>query len=192
MKGLVLLAGAVAAGMILLGSAAGAAPGGSARPPAQSIAVSRDQIPLPRAAGVAKPQALAGVPAKGNYAFLLKLGTESTGRAYDANLSRGLSAARAAAADQLTAVHAAQRRAIAALPSGSHVLYQTHAVLAGVAVYTKVANLPALQHISGVTAVYPIAPKKPSLSYSVLLEHAPQVWAAYGDLGANSTVAIAA
>ena len=138
----------------------------------------------------AKPRGLDGVPGKGSYAFLLKLKAEPTGRAYDANLSRSRSAARAAARNELLTVRAAERNVIAALPSSSHVLYQTHAVLAGVAVYTKVSNLPALQRISGVAAVYPIAPKKPSLTYSVPLVHAPQVWTTYGDTGQNATIAV--
>jgi subtilisin family serine protease len=190
MKVVVLLAVAVAAAVVLWVSAAGAALRGSGGPLAQSVAVSAHRIPLSGAAGIAKPQALAGVPAKGSYAFLLKLGVEPTARAYYSKLSLGQSTARAAAQDQLATVQAAESRVIAALPSGSHVLYQTHAVLAGVAVYTNVANVAALQSIAGVTAVYPIAPKTPSLSYSVLHVHAPQVWATYGDLGANSTVAI--
>ena len=189
-KGLVLLACVVAAAMAIFGTAAGAAPDGSALPLARGIAVSNHKIPLSRAIRDLKPHRLAGVPAKGSYAFLLKLSTQSTGHVYDATLAQGRSAAGAAARNQLATVHAAQRSVIAALPSGSHVLYETHAVLAGVAVYTNVANVSALQRISGVAAVYPIAPKTPSLSYSVYLQKAPQVWADYGDLGANSSIAI--
>ncbi len=80
MKGLVPLALAVAASMVLWGSAAGAAPDGSALPPAQSIAASKHHIPLSMAAGLAKPRGLDGVPAKGSYAFLLRLDTAPTGR----------------------------------------------------------------------------------------------------------------
>jgi subtilisin family serine protease len=189
MKGTVLLGGAFAAAVILGGSAAGAAPGGSAEGSAQSASVFAHRISLSAASG-AKPHALAGVPASGGYGFLLKLQAEPTMRVYNATLSQGRSAARTAAKDELATVRAAESRVIAALPSGSHVLYQTHAVLAGVGVYTDVANLPALRRISGVAAVYPIAPKKPSLSYSVLLQQAPQVWTAYGDLGASSSIAI--
>ena len=190
MKGLVLLAVAVATAVVLGVSAAGAALHGSAGPLARSVAVSKHQIPLSATARGMKARALRGVPAHGSYAFLLKLGVEPTARAFYSSLSLGQSTAQAAAKSQLATVSAAESRVIAALPSGSHVLYRTHAVLAGVAVYTNVANVPALQNIAGVTAVYPIAPKTPSLSYSVLHMHAPQVWATYGDLGANSTVAI--
>ena len=130
------------------------------------------------------------MPARGSYGFLLELNTEPTGRAYDASLSRGRAAARTAATSELASVRAAQNRVVSALPSGSQVLYETHAVLAGVAVHTNVANFSALQHISGVAAVYPIAPKTPSLSYSSFLVHAPQAWSSYSDLGANSTIAI--
>ena len=187
MRGNALLVGVVAAGLVLWAAAAGASTGPS---PARSAAVGARTIPLSAARRVAQPRALRGVPAHGSYAFLLKLGIEPTARAYDSTLSEGRTMARAAATNQLAAVRAAESRVIAALPSSSHVLYRTHAVLAGVAVYANVATLPALQHISGVAAVYPIAPKTPSLSYSVLLQHAPQGWAAYGDLGANSKIAI--
>ena len=187
-KGLILLAFAVTAGMALLGTAASAS-GSAGGPLAQSAGAATHHIPLSKASG-AKPRSLKGVPAKGNYAFLLKLNVQSTGIAYNANLPRGHSAARVAAADQLATVRAAQSRVIAALPSGSHVLYQTHAVLAGVAVYTNVKNLPALQRISGVSRVYGIAPKTPSLSYSVELEHGPQVWQNYGDTGEGSSIAV--
>jgi subtilisin family serine protease len=190
MKGFVLLAGAVSAGIAFSVSAAGAAPGGSAAPLARSVLVRTHRIPLPAASAAAKPRGVDGVPATGSYGFLLKLAVEPTGRAYDASLPRGLRAARTAATDQLATVHAAETDVIAALPSDTRVLYRTHAVLAGVAVYTKVSNLAALQRISGVSAVYPIAPKTPSLSYSVLLQKAPQAWAAYGDTGANTTIAI--
>jgi subtilisin family serine protease len=188
-KSFVLLALAGAIAVVLGVSAAGAAQNGSGGPLARSAAATKLQVPLSRAAGL-EPRSLRGVPSKGSYAFLLKLGVQPTGHTYNANLSLGKAAARAAAKSQFATVRAAESRVVAALPSGSHVLYKMHAIMAGVAVYTKVANLPALQRISGVSAVYPIAPKKPSLSYSVYLEHAPQVWQAYGDLGENSTVAI--
>ncbi|HEY1563557.1 MAG TPA: S8 family serine peptidase [Gaiellaceae bacterium] len=188
-KRLVLLASALASGVLLWGSAAGAAPGGSAVPLARSAGVPAHHIPNSAAGGVAEPRGL-GVPASGSYGFLLRLDTEPTGRAYLAGLSRGRTAARTAATSELASVRAAQDRVVSALPSGSQVLYETHAVLAGVAVYTNVANFSALQHIPGVAAVYPIAPKTPSLSYSSLLVHAPQAWSTYSDLGANSTIAI--
>jgi subtilisin family serine protease len=131
-----------------------------------------------------------GVPSKGSYAFLLKLKAEPTGMAYNAFRYAGKAAASTAAKNQLATVHTAQRNVVSALPSGSHVLYETHAALAGVAVYTKVANLAALQRISQVEKIYPIAPKTPSNSYAVHLQKAPQVWQTYGDTGENSTVAI--
>lgn len=131
-----------------------------------------------------------GVPAQGSYGFLLRLSTESTAHAYYASLRAGKGPARAAAKIQYAAVREAEQRVVASLPSGSHVLYETHALLAGVGVYTDVHNLAALRSIAGVEAVYPIAPKKPSLSYSVPFVRAPQGWQAYSDLGGNSTIAI--
>src|SRR5579862_1035231 len=152
MKGFVLLAGAVSAAIALSVSAAGAAPG-SATPLARSALVGAHRIPLSAAGADAKPRGLDGVPASGSYGFLLKLATEPTGRAYDTTLlSHGLRAARTAATDQLATVRAAESNVIAALPTDSQVLYRMHAVLAGVAVYTKVSNLAALQRISGVSA----------------------------------------
>ena len=193
MKRLVLLAVACATAVVLSVAAAGAAQNGSGGPLAKSAAVTTRHIPLSKAGG-AMPRGLdlKGVPSKGSYAFLLKLKAEPTGVAYNAFRNVGKSAARTAAVNQLATVQAAQRSVIAALPSGTHVLYETHAALAGVAVYTKVTNVSALQRISGVANIYPIAPKKPSLSYAVHLVKAPEVWATSdpGSLGENSTVAI--
>jgi subtilisin family serine protease len=180
-----------ATGAILLGSAAGATSPRSGGSFARSLGTRVPDIPVSAAKSIAKPRSL-DVPKKGSYGFLLKLDTEPTGRAYHASLSggRSLSAARSAAATELASVQAAQSRVIAALPSDSDVLYRTHAVLAGVGVYTNVANLSALRRIPGVSAVYPISPKTPSLSYSTLLVRAPQAWSTYSDLGANTTIAI--
>ncbi|MGH3054189.1 MAG: hypothetical protein ACRDL7_04330, partial [Gaiellaceae bacterium] len=191
MKWLVPFGVAVATAMVLWGSAAGASPGGAVGPLAKGLTLSHHQIPLSKANG-AKPRGLDGMPAKGSYAFLLKLNTAPTGRVYETTLPRGVGAARTAAANQLATVRTAQSRVIAALPIATHVLYKTHAALAAVAVYTNVANLPALQRISGVAHVYPIAPKKPSNSYSVHLVKAPQVWdsGTYGDTGDGSSIAI--
>src|SRR5256714_8653847 len=185
---LVAVATALAASTVLWGSAAGAAPDGSAKPLVQSAAVAPQRISLSKAAGTELRSLV--VPAKGGYGFLLELGTEATGRAYAANLARGRSAAGMAAANQLASVNAAESRVIAALPSGSNVLYRTHALLARVGVYTNVANVSPLQRIAGVTAGYPIAPQTPSLSYSVQLVDAPQVWSdgVPGDQGENTTM----
>lgn len=189
---LVAVAIALGTSAVLWGSAAGAAPDGSAKPLVPSAAVTPHRIALSKASAIGAELRRLGVPANGGYGFLLELGTETTARAYAANLSHGRSAAGVAAESQLASVRTAQSRVIAALPAASHVLYRTHALLDGVGVYTNVANLPALQHIAGVTAVYPIAPKTPSLSYSAQLVHAPQVWSdgVPGDLGENSTIAI--
>jgi subtilisin family serine protease len=143
--------------------------------------------PGTREPGAALP---AGVPAKGRYAFLLKLSTTSTHQAFQGALGRGKAAAHSAAKSQLSAVTTAQNRVIGALPDKSRVLYRAHAVTAAVSVVTDVKNFQKLTRISGVSAVYPIAPKSPSNSYAVPLQRAPQAWEAHSNLGANSTVAI--
>jgi subtilisin family serine protease len=133
----------------------------------------------------------AGVPHHGQYAFLLRLGTASTFATYRHNMPLGKATARTAAKSQFDRIKTAQASVISALPRGSHVLYKTHAVVAGVAVRTDVHDYGALQRIAGVAAVYPIAAKTISNSYAVPLVHAPQVWASAGnDLGQNSTIAI--
>jgi subtilisin family serine protease len=206
--GVSLIAAASAATMIAglssVGTAAAApsssdlAPGIATSAHSLKSAVGRDHA-LPRALAKKNPGSgdpasssglPAGVPTKGNYAFLLKLGANTTMSAFNKAKPHGKSAARAAAKAQLGVVHSAQNRVVANLPAKSHVLYRTHAVLSGVAVVTDVKNYNDLQSLSGVTAVYPIAPKSPSNSYAVPLQKAPEAWQAYGDRGANSTVAI--
>ena len=189
MRAKVMLAVAAAIAVTLWVSAAGAAQFGTGGPLAQGVTVGNVHIP----ASGTMPRSLIGVdgvPAKGSYAFLLQLKTEPTGVAYKANLTIGRNAARAAARDQLSTVKAAQSRAIAALPHGSHVMYTTHAALAGVAVYTNVKNIRALQRISGVAHVYPIAAKTPSNSYAVPFVHAPQAWETYSNRGEGTTIAV--
>jgi subtilisin family serine protease len=177
-------------------SSAGAAPGHSKLAP--GIATSTHSLKGVAASAHALPRSMSGnhgarpvgVPAHGTYAFLLKLSTHSTHTAYVQARSGGKSAARSAAKTQLATVTAAQNRVISALPRGSHTLYRAHAVLAGIAVTTNVRNYAALTRLAGVSAVYPISPKQLSNSYAVPLQQAPQAWEAYGDLGANSSVAI--
>src|SRR5438874_12293124 len=140
MKGFVLLVCALAAGIALSVSVAGAAPSGAV---AQSAAVGAHTIRLSAVSG-AKPRGLVGVPATGTYGFLLKLTAKPTARAYASSLPHGLRTARAAATDQLATVRAAEHSVIAALPTDSRVLYQTHAVTARVAVSTNAAHRPAL------------------------------------------------
>jgi subtilisin family serine protease len=132
----------------------------------------------------------AGVPAKGRYAFLIELNARSTSHAFTGALGGGKPAAHAAAKSQLGRVVSAQNAVIGSLPSGSKVLYRMHSALAGVAVTTDVKNYAKLTRLSGIKAVYPIAPKSPTNSYAVPLQGAPAAWTAHGDLGENSTVAI--
>jgi subtilisin family serine protease len=187
---------AVVAATAIVGSAAAAvAPAQGAAP--QRLAASADaQHRAPRgltAQGPGTPrvtQLRNRLPRTGRYAFLLRLDTRSTLDAGRAVARQGRTAARAAGRAQLRTVVLKQNSVVAELPSGSSVLYRTHAALAGLAVVTDVRNYTALTKLSGVTAVYPIAPKSPSNSYAVPLQKAPQAWTAYGDLGANSTIAI--
>ena len=132
----------------------------------------------------------AGVPSKGSYGFLLKLSPRTTASAYKGALGRGKSEARSAARSQLSAVRSAQDKAISKLPAKSSVLYRSHAALAGVAVRTDVKNYARLRAISGVVAVYPIAPKTPSNSSAVPLQGAPAAWQAHANLGEDSTIAV--
>ena len=131
-----------------------------------------------------------GIPSKGAYSFLLELSAPSTLSVYRSMAARGEVAAAAAARTQFAQVKASQARVVAALPTNATVLYRTHSVLAAIAVTTDVKNLSALKGISGVRAVYPIAPKSPSNAYAVPLQGAPKVWTAYGDLGQNATIAV--
>lgn len=197
---LVLVGAAVAvvvAGLATAGTTAGA----SASAPAASAKGVPSSAHLPK--GVRNTHATArildeaqanglpaGVPTSGNYAFLLRLSTRSTLDAYRRVASRGKGAASATAKTQFQHIKAAQADVVSTLPSGSRVLYKTHSVLAGVAVMTDVHNYAALRGISGVQAVYPIAPKTVSNSYAVPLQHAPQAWDAHSTLGENSTIAI--
>lgn len=133
----------------------------------------------------------AGIPAKGAYSFLLKLSTTSTMKAFKSASPHGPAAAKAAARTQFSQVKAAQARVESALPAATKVLYRAHSVLAGVAVRTDVKNFEALQGISGVTAVYPIAPKRLANAYADVLVKAPQAWSSHGgQLGENSTIAV--
>jgi subtilisin family serine protease len=186
-------------------STAGAkAPGTAKSHPAPGVKVpahslkgkAASQTVLPRGMkakpGATEPgsTAPAGVPTKGKYAFLVQLSTSSTLSAYNGARASGKTAMKSAAKTQFSQVKAAQAGVESALPAGSKVLYRMHSALAGIAVTTDVRNYAALQRISGVKAVYPIAPKSSANSYAVPLVKAPQAWTAHGDLGANSTIAV--
>jgi subtilisin family serine protease len=135
----------------------------------------------------------APAPGSGRTGALIELDTSSTLATYRGTAPRGRSAASAAAKAQYALIKTAQARVASLLPSvapGSRLLYRTHSVLAGIAVYTDVRDLPRLRTMSGVKAVHPIAAKKPSNAYAVPLVGAPQAWTAYGDLGQNSTIAV--
>lgn len=176
-----------------VGLVAGMATGtnGAAGAPAKAKlakSVKTTKLPGSAKAGNARPQ---GLPRKGNVAFLLKLSAKPTSSVYaTTKRNSGTASAKRAARSQLSTVTAAQNRVIAGLPNKSKVLYRTHAAMAGVAVVTNVKNYEALRRLSGVSAVYPIAAKKPSNSYAVPLQGGAAAWEAYGDLGQNATVAV--
>jgi subtilisin family serine protease len=169
-----------------MASAPNAAGAPASAKPAPGASVTKFSGPVKP--GSSKPKGLA---AKGNIGFLLRLSAKSTSSVYSTTTrARGTASARSAARAQLATVRSAQNRVIAALPSRSKVLYRTHAALAGVAVFTDARNFAALRRITGVTAVYPIAAKKPSLTYAVPYQGGAAAWQAYGDLGQDSTIAI--
>lgn len=142
-------------------------------------------------ATAAKPGQLpAGVPKKGTYSFLLALDTASTSSAANGAKAKGAAAARSAAKAQLTRIQGEQKNVAGDLPAGSTVLYRSHSLLAGVAVRTNVKNFASLQKIDGVTAVYPITPKKPTNSYAVPFQNGARAWQAYGETGKGSTIAV--
>src|SRR4051812_12631488 len=155
----VAVATAAAVGLVTgLAAATGAGAAPASKKLAPGVKTSHHKI-NPSRAGKAKPQAL--LPKKGTAAFLLKLDAKSTATVYSrTKRSSGTASAKRAARSQLSSVMHAQNSVVAALPAKSHVLYRTHAALAGVAVLTDVKNFEALRRISGVTAVYPISTKR--------------------------------
>ncbi len=149
---------------------------------AAPVAAAPQPEPLPLGADV--PSSASGIAAPrssekvGRQSYLLKLNVRSTMKAYTA-AGEGLAGRRAARAQGNT-VEALQEQVIADLPARTPVLFKTHAVLSGVGVRTNPANLAALAQIPGVAAVYPIAPKKPSLTTSIPLQGGPSAWAGAG------------
>jgi subtilisin family serine protease len=165
-------------------SAAPAAPSPTPAPPARHVAT-----------GQHAPTAKGLLPKRGSYAFLLELDTASTfSRFRSVRASGTKKAAKKAAVAQLGTVRTAQQRVerhLSSLHGHTSVLFGTHALLAGVAVRTSVANAPALATLPGVKAVYPIAPKKPDNSYAVPFQGAPAAWGGDGsgqNLGQGVTV----
>ncbi len=135
-----------------------------------------------------KPRALQAIT--GTRTFLLTLNTPSTQQAFERNRPNGKAAARSAARAQLPRVNASQSRVSRSLPHGAKVLYKTHTALNSIAVRTSAKNSAKLQRIAGVTAVYPIASKRPSNAYAVPLVGADSVWQSLGNTGQNTTIAI--
>jgi subtilisin family serine protease len=183
---------AATAALVVTAGLAGTGQASAADPklkPAVALKAPRHELKPSKLDGTTKPMGL--MPRSGTHAFLLKLTTRPTQQAFASTLrTQGKAAAKAAARNQLSTVRASQDRVTAALPKGTTVLYKTHAALNTVAVRTDAKNVRALRGISGVAAIYPIAPKKPSNSYAVPLVGGPAAWTAFGDLGENTSIAI--
>lgn len=133
----------------------------------------------------------AGAPISGRSTYLLKLDAAPTSRAFRRARVDGLGAAKSAARSQRGRITTVQAAVARSLPARTPVLYRTHSVLAGLAVQSDVENFGELKDIPGVTAVYPVAPKKFENSYALPLQGAPVAWSSPGgDLGDGVKIAI--
>lgn len=126
----------------------------------------------------------------GPSSYLLVLDTRATGRVYENRLPQGRAAASSAARAQLDVVEDAQDAVIDELPSGTPVLYTTHAALAGVAVRADADATAELAAIPGVKAVHPITPLEPDNSYAVPLQKAAEAWQGHGNRGEGVRIGI--
>ncbi len=123
--------------------------------------------------------------------YLLKLDEPSTLRVFRQNRDDGLRTARTSARQQKAEVAGAQTEVIGQLPADSEVIYRTHAVLAGLGVSASPDDKDALEAIPGVTAVYPVAPKRRDNSSAVPLQSAPPAWQGVAGLrGEGQTIAV--
>jgi len=131
------------------------------------------------------------LPVRDRAAFLLKLAPASTARVFDRASAEGTGTARSAAKVQRGRISAVQADVTESLPARTPVLFRTHSVIAGLAVQSDSGNFGELKEIPGVTAVYPIAPKKFENSYAVPFHGAPAAWSSPGgDLGEGIKIAI--
>ena len=126
--------------------------------------------------------------ATGRQAYLVTLNATGTMAAFNRAGAKGTEA-KAAARDQLDRVQSAQERVIGQLPAEADVLYRTHAALPAVGVMTS-ASPQALEALTGVEAVYPIAAKTPANASAVQLHGAPAAWVANSETGEGTTIAI--
>jgi subtilisin family serine protease len=134
----------------------------------------------------------AALPASGPVAVLLELNTAAPADTYRTTLGRGKAVAKSAARSQRSRLKTMQDGVVAnvaRVAPKSHVLYRMQSVMAGIAVQTDAKNVPALQGISGVKAVYPIVAKQLSNAGAVPLIGTPAGWTT-GDLGQNVTVGV--
>ncbi|MBN8867589.1 MAG: S8 family serine peptidase [Solirubrobacterales bacterium] len=129
-------------------------------------------------------------PVAAPQAFLLKLDSSSSARAFRQSRDRGLASARAAARDQKSEIVSSQAEVIDELPADADVIYRTHTVLAGIGVVAPADEKSLLEEIPGVAAVYPVAPKRIDNSYAVPFQGAPTAWQATGFLGQGERIAV--
>src|SRR5258706_707322 len=82
---------------------------------------------------------------------------------------------------QLARVEQAQQSILAPLSQlGARVIYRTQRVYNGIAAHVDPAKLEQIARLPGVKAIHPLVRHQPSLSSSVPLIGAPQLWAGSG------------
>ena len=178
---------AITGGAIALGLATGSSPvAASGDAPRDVPALSKNRAAEP-ASGLVRDRG--ANPAR--QTFLLKLDPAPTARVFDRTRSEGLGAARAAARAQLKRIGGVQDEVAEDLPSRARVLYETHSVISAVAVQGSAGIAGALEDIPGVTAVYPVAPKRRANAYAMNFQGAPAAWSIPGgDAGAGQKIAV--
>jgi subtilisin family serine protease len=115
----------------------------------------------------------------GRRTWLLKLDPAPTARVFERNRTQGLKPARRAARAQQNRIADIQEEVADELPRRARVLFETHSVIAGLAV-EGAPDAAALKEVAGVEAVYPITPKKPDNAYAMPFQGAAAAWSAPG------------
>lgn len=196
------LAGGVLVPALVDSGAAGAAPGTQAAKaaaktvkPGKGTTVDKSSVRTVHGKGSSGStgDGSTAVPKSGPITLLLELDTQATGEAFNASRGRGVIAARTAARGQFSRVTAMQSAVRAALPSaapGAKVVYQTSAVLPGVAVKTDAKYFDRLKAVAGVKAVYPVSQKVRSNAGAVPLQGGNTAWQTTGQTGAGVRVGI--
>lgn len=129
--------------------------------------------------------------AAGRHTYLLKLDSVPTARVFKRSRGDGLAFARRAARAQRSRIDDLQADVAADLPGRAEVLYETHALMAGIGVQSTAGAAEAMKDIPGVTAVYPVAPKELDNSYAVDFQGAAAAWSSPGgEAGEGMKIAI--